>query len=158
MCLNLNDYQFKTSRHSYMSACMSRIVMTNQKLIHKYTKLKIKEHKHTTKENQQTTREETKRRNEKRRTTKPGKQVIKCIKYMPINNYFEMLQSKNIGWQIGLKTKTFLYVAYKRLTSELKTETERGWKKIFHRKEITRMCRQQYSYQGRLLKTTTKDK
>ena len=33
---------------------------------------------------------------------------------MPINNYFETLQSKDIGWQIGLKTKTFLYVAYKR--------------------------------------------
>ena len=27
----------------------------------------------------------------------------------------------------------------------------RGWKKIFHRKEITRMWRQQHSYQGRLL-------
>ena len=62
------------------------------KTYNKHKKLKIKEHKHTTKENHRTTREETKRRNEQRRTTKSGKQVIKGIKYMPINNYFEMLQ------------------------------------------------------------------
>ena len=98
--------------------------MPNQKLIISIQKLKIKEHKHTTKENHQAIREETKRRNEKGRTTKTGKQVIKCIKYMPINNYCEMLQSKDIGWKIGLKKKTFLCVAYKRLTSELKTHRD----------------------------------
>ena len=90
MCLNLNDYQKQVD--TVTSACMSPIVMPKQKLTISIQKLKIKEHKHTAKENHRTTREETKRRNEQRRTTKTGKQVIKGIKYMPINNYFEMLQ------------------------------------------------------------------
>ena len=35
-----------------------------------------------------------------------------------------MLQSKDIGWLIGLKNKIHLSAAYKRLTSELKTHTQ----------------------------------
>ena len=35
-----------------------------------------------------------------------------------------MLQSKDIGWLTGLTNKTHLYAAYKRLPSELKTQTE----------------------------------
>ena len=31
MCLNLNDYQFKTSRYSYGSAYLNSMVTTNQK-------------------------------------------------------------------------------------------------------------------------------
>ena len=56
-----------------------------------------------------------------------------------------MLQSKDIGWQTGLKKKkkkkkTLLYVAYKRLTSERHKRLKvREWKKIFHTNETTRV-------------------
>ena len=59
MCLNLNDYQFKT-RHNYRLTYMNPMVTTNQKRTIDTQKLKRKEHKQTTKENHQTTREETK--------------------------------------------------------------------------------------------------
>ena len=79
MCLNLNDYYFKTSRYNYRSAYMNLMVTTNQKPTINTQKLKRKEYTHTAKDNPQTTREEAKRRrNEKRITTKTsGKQVIK---------------------------------------------------------------------------------
>ena len=32
MCLNLNDYQFKTSRYSYKSTYINSMITTNQKL------------------------------------------------------------------------------------------------------------------------------
>ena len=38
MCLNLNDYQFKTSRYNYQSIYMSPMVTTNQKNYNRYTK------------------------------------------------------------------------------------------------------------------------
>lgn len=60
ICLNLNDYQLKTSRHSYTSTYMNSMVATNQKPIigiqklkwkdnelKSTTKLKRDEHKHT---------------------------------------------------------------------------------------------------------------
>ena len=50
MCLKLNDYQFKTSRHNYGSIYMNPMVTTNQKPIIYTQKLKRKEPKHTTKE------------------------------------------------------------------------------------------------------------
>ena len=41
MCLNLNDYQFKTSRDSYKSTYMNTMVTTNQKsTIHTQTRQK----------------------------------------------------------------------------------------------------------------------
>ena len=65
MCLNLSDYQFKTSRYSYRSIYMNSMVATSQKPTIDTQKLKRKEHKHIIKGNHQTTREETKRRTEK---------------------------------------------------------------------------------------------
>ena len=50
MYLNLNDYQFKSSRYNYWSSYMNPMVTTNQKLIRDTQKLKRKETKHTTKE------------------------------------------------------------------------------------------------------------
>ena len=64
MCLNLNDYQFKTSRYNYGTTYMSPMVNTNQKPMIDMQKPKRKELKHTTKGNHQTTTRETKRRNE----------------------------------------------------------------------------------------------
>ena len=40
MCLNLNDYQFKTSR--YTSTYMNPMVITNKKTYNRYTKTKKK--------------------------------------------------------------------------------------------------------------------
>ena len=51
MCLNLNDYQFKTSRYSYRLTYMRNpMVTTNQKPTIDTQKLERKEHKHDTKE------------------------------------------------------------------------------------------------------------
>ena len=61
MCLNLNDYQFKTSRYNYESTYMDPMVTTNQKPTIDTQKTKRKEHRNTTKENHQTTREEMNR-------------------------------------------------------------------------------------------------
>ena len=49
-----------------------------------------------------------------------------------------MLQSKDIEWlnekqTNKKKTKTHIYTAYQRLTSDLKTQTESvRWEKVFH--------------------------
>ena len=64
MCLNLNDYQFKTSKYNYGSTYMNPVVTTNQKPTTDTQKTKRKQPKQTTKENCQTTMGETKRRNE----------------------------------------------------------------------------------------------
>ena len=79
MCLNLNDYQFKSHRYNYGSVYLNPMVTTNHGNHGKDTqKPKRKEPKHSTKENDQITMGETKRRSEQRRTTKTtGKQVIK---------------------------------------------------------------------------------
>ena len=61
MCLNLNDYQFKTSIYSYRSVYMNPMVTISQKPTRNTQELERKEHKHTSKENYQKTREETKR-------------------------------------------------------------------------------------------------
>ena len=60
MCLNLNDYQFKTSSYSFSSTPMNPMVTTNQKPTVDKQKKERKEHKHTTKENHQTVREKLK--------------------------------------------------------------------------------------------------
>ena len=61
MRLNINDYQFQTSRYSYRSTYMNPMVITNLKPI--YTqKLKQKESKENTKENYLSTSEVAKRR------------------------------------------------------------------------------------------------
>ena len=71
MCLNLNDYQFKTSRYRYGSRYMNPMVTTNKKPAIDTQNLERKENKHSTKADNQTTREEIKRRrNEQRRTQK----------------------------------------------------------------------------------------
>ena len=56
MCLNLNDYQFKTSRHNYRSTYMNTMVTTNQKPTTDTLILERKEQKHTTKGNHQSTK------------------------------------------------------------------------------------------------------
>ena len=40
MCLNLNDYQFKTSRYSYESIYLNSMVTTDQK--HRFTEIRKK--------------------------------------------------------------------------------------------------------------------
>ena len=50
MCLELNDYQLKTSRYSYRSICINSMVATNQKATLDTQKLKRKEHKSNTEE------------------------------------------------------------------------------------------------------------
>ena len=57
MCLNLNDYKFKTSRHSYRSTYINSMVTTNQKPTVDTQKLQRQEHKLTTKEKPSTHRE-----------------------------------------------------------------------------------------------------
>ena len=49
-----------------------------------------------------------------------------------------MLQSKDIDWLNRLKNKIYMYAAYKKLTSELKTPADCKWedgKKVFHANE-----------------------
>ena len=62
MCMNLNDYQFKTSRHNYGSTYINPMITTNQKPTIDTQKPKRKEPKDTTKENHQTIREEKKKK------------------------------------------------------------------------------------------------
>ena len=58
------------------------------------------ESKHNTKNSHQIKKEESKRRRKEQKRTR--KQLTKCSKYIPINNYFKckltMLQSKDIEW------------------------------------------------------------
>ena len=49
MCLNLNDYEFKTSKYIYMSIYVSLMVTTNQKPTIETQKLERKEYKYTIK-------------------------------------------------------------------------------------------------------------
>ena len=42
MCLNLNDYQFKTNRYNYRSTHINPMVTTDEKWYNKYTKNKTK--------------------------------------------------------------------------------------------------------------------
>ena len=77
-CLNLNDYKFKISRHSYRSTHMNPVVTTNDKLTTDTQKLSRTKLKHNTKENQQITKQEIKRRkNELRVTKKQNKTPLK---------------------------------------------------------------------------------
>lgn len=77
MCLNLNNFLFKTSRRSYISTYMNPMVTTNRTPIIDTQKLKRKKHKHTTK-NHQITKVETKTRaNKQNNFTTTRKQVIK---------------------------------------------------------------------------------
>ena len=69
MCLNLNEYQFKTSKYCYRSTYMNPMVTTDQKPTID-TKTERKKHKHTTKENHQTIRAEAKRRKEQKELQK----------------------------------------------------------------------------------------
>ena len=62
MCLNLENYQLKTSIYNYTSTYMDPTVSTNQKPTIDMQKLNRKEHKHNTKENHPTTKEETKKK------------------------------------------------------------------------------------------------
>ena len=45
LCLNLNDYQVKTSIHRYRSTHMNFMIITNQKVTIGTQKLERKEHK-----------------------------------------------------------------------------------------------------------------
>ena len=67
MCLNLNDYQFKTSRYSYRSTYMNPMVIIYQKPTIYTQRLERKEHRNTTKESHQTTKEENKKKKNKQR-------------------------------------------------------------------------------------------
>ena len=48
--------------------------------------------------------------------------------YIPINNYFKCKWTKcsnqDLEWLNEYKNKSYMYAAYKRLTSELKTHTD----------------------------------
>ena len=85
MCLNINDYQFKTSRYSYRSTYMNPMTTTNRKPTIDTQKLKRKEQEHT-KEYHQTTGEETKRRrNEQGKTIKTTRKQV--IKWQSVHTY-----------------------------------------------------------------------
>ena len=62
MCLNLNDYQFKSSKNNQGSTYLNPGSDHKSKTIIDSKKSKRKKCKHTTKENHQTTMEGTKRR------------------------------------------------------------------------------------------------
>ena len=49
MCLNLNDYQFKTIKYNYRLTYINPMVTANEKPTVDTQKSKIKEHKHNTK-------------------------------------------------------------------------------------------------------------
>ena len=62
ICLNLNGYEFKTSRYSYRSTYVNLMITTNQKPTIDTWNPKRMESKHTTKENHQTAMVETKKK------------------------------------------------------------------------------------------------
>lgn len=87
MRLNINDYQFQTSRYSYRSTYMNPMVITNLKPIYSQ-KLKRKESKQNTKENYLSASEVAKRtenyhKNNQERSNKNGN------KNKIINNYIK---------------------------------------------------------------------
>ena len=126
MCLNLNDYQFKTSRYSYKSTYMKPMVTTNQKTSINTQKLRRKKQKHNIKENHQTTREETKRRNQQRRNYKNNQKtsnkmaIITCLSIITLNVNGLNAPIKRHTVADWIKNKSHLHSAHKRLTSVLK--------------------------------------
>ena len=60
MCLNLNNYEFKSNRYSYRSIYMNPMI-NKSKFHNRYIKNKKKQ-KNTTKENHQTTRNKRKKK------------------------------------------------------------------------------------------------
>ena len=100
ICLNLNDYQYKTSRYSCKSRCMGAMVTATQKSTIDTQNLKRKEHKHTTKENHQTTREGTKRKRYEQRTTKKEK---KTSDKMSISTYLLIITLNVTGLNASVK-------------------------------------------------------
>ena len=79
MSLNLNEYQFKTSRYSYRPTHMNPTMTTSQKPPIDKQKLERKGYRHTTKTNKQTNKKiikpEKNRKKEKRTTKTTRKQV-----------------------------------------------------------------------------------
>ena len=55
MCLNLNEYQFKSSRYTYRSTYKNSMVTINKKTSVDTQILERKEYNHSTKENHQAT-------------------------------------------------------------------------------------------------------
>ena len=106
------------------------MVTTKQKPIVGTQKVKVKESKHSTKESHQITKEgRNRRRKGQRGTTK----VLEKMNKMAINTYLSIItlnvdglyfKSKDTEWLNGYKSKTHLYTAYKRLTSNVKTHTD----------------------------------
>ena len=93
MCLNLNDYQFKTSRYTYRATYMNPMIMTYQKPQWGTQKLERKEHNHTTKENHQTRGKKWK----KNRREKNYKNNKKTNNKMAISTYLSKI-TLNVNW------------------------------------------------------------
>ena len=98
MCLNLNVYQFKTSRCSYRSTYMNPMVSTNQRPIIDSQKLKRKDHKHTTTESNH--KEKTKK---KKRTKKNYKNNKKTNKKTAISTFLSRITLKINGLNARIK-------------------------------------------------------
>ena len=77
MCLNLNDYQFKRSKYSFMSTYVNSMVITNQISTTETQKLERKEHKHTLNKTIKPQGKKQKGEMNRERTTKTNKKVIK---------------------------------------------------------------------------------
>ena len=86
LCLNLNDYQVKTSIHIYRSTHMNFMIITNQKVTIDTQKLERKEHKHKKSFNQ---KKRHKRKN--RRTEKNYKNNQKTSHKMAISKYLSII-------------------------------------------------------------------
>lgn len=67
ICLNVNDYHFKTSKSSNKSIYANSMVSGNQNSTLDTQKLERKKHKYTTKKNNQTTKKITKEEEEKKK-------------------------------------------------------------------------------------------
>ena len=78
--------------------------------------------------------------------------------YIPINNYFKCkwMKSSNqdMQWLTGYKNKTYTYAAYKRISSDLKPQTDWKWEdgKSYSMKMLTkRKMEEQHLYQINIL-------
>ena len=111
------------------------MVTMKQKPILNMQKRKRKEYKHTTKESQQTTKEESKKRRNREELQKQTKNNYKMathtyVSIITLNGLNSLIQRERVAeWIKKNKNKpkkptTHLYVAYRRLTVNIRTHTD----------------------------------
>ena len=94
MSLNLNEYQFKTSRYSYRPTHMNPTMTTSQKPPIDKQKLERKGYRHTTKTNKQTNKQKNHQtRKEQKKRKENYKNNQKTSNKLAISSYLSELNA-----------------------------------------------------------------